>query len=130
MTALTFKQRMNLVRLENLKPLNRAAAAKMNTPSTVAYINHNVPTVISLMWWGLDSGKLKIPDEDALREKLLNLEQNPKAVLPFLEDPEQTGDAAITAAELRATETPEDAAAYLLEALHVAMVATNDPLLT
>ena len=126
MTALTLKQRMNFLRHENRKPLNRAAGEKLNPES----LNPSVPNVISLMRWGLDSGKLEIRNEDALREKLLNLEQqNPREVLRFLEDPEKTGDAAISADELRRMKTPEEAAAYLLEALHNAMTATNDPLL-
>lgn len=86
--------------------------------------------MLALMLWGIKETDLVVPDVDAVEQRVVRMmEEPPERALALLLDPEETGDVMLTAAELQMAETPEDAAWLLLDALHGAMVATNDPLL-
>ena len=119
---------LNRVQLANELPLNQAAMAFLppdwGTTREIA--------VLSLMRWGLDNGLAPRPlaphhpDYDQLMTQITLMTQwAPTDVIDFLTNPEQGEDEVVLEAdELAAQETPEDAAALLLENLYSAMVAT------
>lgn len=112
------------ISLANQLPLNRAAAQFMSPEWMDKWAELHV---LSLMRWGLENG-LEIvpkaphhPDRDEVEARINELAQmDPKNVMRFLTDPENTGDVVLNAEELLNQETPEDAAGLLLETLTTA----------
>lgn len=112
------------ISLANQLPLNRAAAQFLPPEWMDKWAELHV---LSLMRWGLENG-LEIvpkaphhPDQDEVEARINDLAQmEPKKVMQFLTDPENTGDVVLNAEELLNQKTPEDAAGLLLETLTTA----------
>ncbi len=122
---MTDQKHFNRVKLANQLPLNQAA--KKLLPAD--WQNPTSLFILNLMWWGLLEGGVKIqgpPYREAVESRLNSLEiREPRRVKQLLVDPEDSGDETINADDLLAMETPEDGAAYLLDALMAYMVATR-----
>lgn len=116
---------MNRVALANQLPLNKVA---------MSFLPHDWGTstevaVLTLMRWGLDNGLgryLTDPDSDQMVARINRMENwEPRRAMAFLTNPENgEGEEVLNAEMLAATQTPQDAAALLLENLHSAMVTT------
>lgn len=115
------------IQLANQMPLNQAAAAFLpNRQAPAAEL-----AVLTLMRWGLDNGQQVIPMaphhpdwQQLMTQITLMADWQPAQVIDFLTNPEQLeGETVLEADELAAQETPEDAAALLLENLYNTMVA-------
>ena len=118
------------IKLANQMPLNRAARGFLPKDWQRAELH-----VLSLMRWGLENGLEHWMEETArIRrgptqeqvESMINRlsERDPKKVMAYLVDPEETGGEVLDHEELLAQKTPEDAALFLLETLYDNMVAT------
>jgi hypothetical protein len=122
------KQQYTRIHLANRLPINQAAMAFL--PPT--WETTTEFAVLSLMRWGLDNGMQspqQAPDhpdtEQMSTQIILMTKWKPMDVLEFLTNPEQGEDEEVLSAEdLAAEPTAEDAAALLLESLYNAMVAT------
>lgn len=124
------KQQLRQLRLMNHLPLNRIAASFLPGGRALA----TEMAVLTLMRWGLTEGGITVtprgpgdPDQDQVETQLdLMTRWNPVNVLAFLLNPERLpgGEEALTAADLAAADSAEDAATRLLEQLHNAMAAT------
>ena len=123
------KQRTRTLRmvLVNQMPINRAAAQFLPDKKPL----DNEPAVLTLIRWGLDNGIVPVPaapghpNEESMMAQVTEMATTwqPKNAVKFLTNPEGPEDTVLTAEELAAQPSPEDAAELLIENLYNAMVA-------
>ena len=126
--AMKNKQQDTRIQLANEIPLNQAAMAFLPKD----WGEEGEIAVLSLMRWAMDNGMPSPqldpshPDTEQLRTQInLMTGWNPADVIGFLTNPEQLeGEEILSAEELTAEPTPEDAAGLLLRLLYEAMVVT------
>lgn len=128
MNESTLKARMARTLLVNQLPINRAAIAFLPGRKPLA----TEPAVLTLIRWGLDNGIEPVPagpgdpDPDRMMAQVNAMATwEPRRAVKFLTNPESEEDVVLTADELAAAATPEDAAELLIENLYNAMVANS-----
>ena len=116
------------VSLVNRDPLNQAALLHLRKAKRRG--SPGVLHVLSLMqWWVEENGQSLGAEQDGVEERIaLLMEDDPARVMQFLQDPEQTGDQALSPRDLERERLADDAGWLLVDALMSAMLATDDPL--
>jgi hypothetical protein len=117
---------MARVKAVNEMPINKAAAQFLDDKTPLV----TEPAVLSLIRWGLDNGIVPVPvapgypDPDRMNAQVDAMTRwEPGRAVKFLTNPESPEDTVLTAEDLEAQETSEDAAELLIENLYYAMVA-------
>jgi hypothetical protein len=123
------KPRARIMRtiLVNQMPINRAAAQFLPDQKPL----ETEPAVLTLIRWGLENGIVPVPaapghpNEDSMMAQVIEMATTwqPRNAVKFLTNPEGPDDTVLTAEELAAQPSAEDAAELLIENLYNAMVA-------
>jgi hypothetical protein len=110
----------------NQEPINKVALDFLKQAAPDWQAEGQSLGMVSLMLWALAEGKIGGKEVDNLTAQVLALDQgSPEWAMRFLLVPKGTDEDGVVldAEELRNQETAEDAAAILLETLHMMMAA-------
>lgn len=127
MNQLMLWVRMKRMILVSQMPINVAAAKFL--PGGRA--EPTEPAVLTLIRWGLDNGIVPVPlapgypNEESMMAQVTAMSERwePRNAVRFLTNPETDEDVVVTADELAAQPSAEDAAELLIECLYNSMVA-------